>query len=63
MTLKEFLELNRNRGLLDVYLYNRNWAYYGCYSKKYLLKNSGVLNEKVMSFELDDNDLYIQLAF
>ena len=62
MTLKELLELNKNGGLLDIYLYDKNWAYYGCYPKRYLLKNSGVLNEKVMSFELEDNDLYIQLA-
>ena len=63
MTLKEFLELNTNDGLLDIYLYDKNRVYYGCYAKKYLLKNSGILDEKIISFALDDNDLYIQLAF
>lgn len=62
MTLKKFLEMNKNSDL-DVYIYDKNWRYFGCYRKKYLLKNSGVLDEKVISFKLDDNDLYIQLDF
>ena len=62
MTLKEFLELNTN-GKIDIYLYDKEHQYFGCYPKKYLLKNSGVLDEKVKSFEIDDNDLYIQLDF
>ena len=62
MTLKELLLLCKNNQV-DIYLYDRQHAYYGCYPKKYLLKYSGVLNEKIKSFKIDDNDLYIQLDF
>lgn len=46
-----------------IYIYDKEYQYFGCYPKKYLLENSGVLDEKVKSFKIDDNDLYIQLDF
>lgn len=65
MTLEEFLEKNINGGVSDIYLYDKDLVCLGCYSKKYLLEHShsGILYEKVKSFEIGNCDLYIILDF
>ena len=62
MTLKEFLEMNKNNSL-DIYIYDNQGVYLMCQDKKFFLKEDVFLDEVVLSFELDDNDFYIKLDF
>ena len=59
MTLKEFLKLNTNGGIVDVWLYLDD-ELIDCYRKEEL-ENSIYINNKVKSFEIDCGDLYISV--
>lgn len=59
MTLKEFLKLNTNAGYLDIWLYLNDKLIDNYYKDD--LENSIYTNNKVESFEIGDNELYISL--
>ena len=63
MTLKEFLKLNTDGLLLDIYIYDNKGEYIMCENKRYLLDNNIFLDEQVMSFEIESDGLCVKLDF
>lgn len=63
MTLKEFLKMNTNGLLLQIFIYDKENQYIIGDEKRYFIDKNIFLNKTVLSFELDGNDLYIKLDF
>lgn len=63
MTLKEFLKMNTNGLLLQIFIYDKENQYITGDEKRYFIDKNIFLNKTVLSFELDENDLYIKLDF
>lgn len=63
MTLKEFLKMNTNGLLLQIFIYDKENQYIIGDEKRYFIDKNIFLDETVLSFELDGNDLYIKLDF
>lgn len=63
MTLKEFLEMNTNGLLLQIFIYDKENEYIMGDEKRYFIDKNIFLNKTVLSFEIDKNDLYIKLDF
>ena len=63
MTLKEFLKLNTDGLLLDIYIYDNKGEYIMCENKRYLLDNNIFLDKQVMSFEIECDGLCVKLDF
>ena len=63
MTLKEFLEMNTNGLLLDIYIYDNQNEYVMCEEKRFILNRNIFLDKIVLSFELYCEGLCIKLDF
>lgn len=63
MTLKEFLKMNTNGLLLQIFIYDKENEYIMGDEKRYFIDKNVFLNKTVLSFELDENNLYIKLDF
>lgn len=63
MTLKEFLKMNTNGLLLQIFIYDKENEYIMGDEKRYFLDKNIFLDKTVLSFEIDENDLYIKLDF
>ena len=63
MTLKEFLRMNTNGLLLQIFIYDKDNEYIMGDEKRYFIDKNIFLNKTVLSFEIDENDLYIKLDF
>lgn len=63
MTLKEFLKMNTNGLLLQIFIYDRENEYIMGDEKRYFIDKNIFLDKTVLSFEIDENDLYIKLDF
>lgn len=63
MTLKEFLEMNTNGLLLQIFIYDKENEYIMGDEKRYFIDKNIFLNKTVLSFEIDKNNLYIKLDF
>ena len=63
MTLKEFLKMNTNGLLLDIYIYDKQNAYIMCKEKRFFVNRNIFLDKIVLSFELDCDGLCIRLDF
>ena len=63
MTLKEFLKMNTNGLLLQIFIYDKENEYIIGDEKRYFLDKNIFLDKTVLSFEIDENDLYIKLDF
>ena len=63
MTLKEFLKMNTNGLLLQIFIYDKENEYILGDEKRYFIDKNIFLDKIVLSFEIDENDLYIKLDF
>lgn len=63
MTLKEFLKMNTNGLLLQIFIYDKENEYIMGDEKRYFIDKNIFLDKIVLSFEIDQNDLYIKLDF
>ena len=63
MTLKEFLKRNTNGLLLQIFIYDKENEYIMGDEKRYFIDKNIFLDKTVLSFEIDENDLYIKLDF
>ena len=63
MTLKEFLKMNTNGLLLQIFIYDKENEYIMGDEKRYFIDKNIFLDKIVLSFEIDENDLYIKLDF
>ena len=63
MTLKEFLKMNTNGLLLQIFIYDKEDEYIMGDEKRYFIDKNIFLDKTVLSFEIDENDLYIKLDF
>ena len=63
MTLKEFLKMNANGLLLQIFIYDKDNEYIMGDEKRYFIDKNIFLDKTVLSFEIDENDLYIKLDF
>lgn len=63
MTLKEFLKMNTNGLLLQIFIYDKDNEYIMGDEKRYFIDKNIFLDKTVLSFEIDENDLYIKLDF
>ena len=63
MTLKEFLKMNTNGLLLQIFIYDKENGYIMGDEKRYFIDKNIFLDKIVLSFEIDENDLYIKLDF
>lgn len=63
MTLKEFLKMNTNGLLLQIFIYDKENEYVMGEEKRYFIDKNIFLDKIVLSFEIDENDLYIKLDF
>lgn len=63
MTLKEFLEMNKNDELIDVFIYDNENTYILSARKRFFLDEEVFIDKTVLSFEFDHYDLYIKLDF
>ena len=63
MTLKEFLKINTNGLLLQIFIYDKENEYIMGDEKRYFIDKNIFLDKTVLSFEIDENDLYIKLDF
>ena len=63
MTLKEFLKMNTNGLLLQIFIYDKDNEYIIGDEKRYFIDKNIFLDKTVLSFEIDENDLYIKLDF
>ncbi len=63
MTLKEFLKMNTNGLLLQIFIYDKENEYIMGEEKRYFIDENIFLDKIVLSFEIDENDLYIKLDF
>ena len=63
MTLKEFLKMNTNGLLLQIFIYDKENEYIMGDEKRYFIDKNIFLDKTVLSFEIDENDLYIKLNF
>ena len=63
MTLKEFLKMNTNGLLLQMFIYDRENEYIMGEEKRFFIDKNIFLDKTVLSFEIDENDLYIKLDF
>ena len=63
MTLKEFLKMNTNGLLLQIFIYDKENEYIMGDEKRYFIDKNVFLDKIVLSFEIDENDLYIKLDF
>ena len=63
MTLKEFLKMNTNGLLLQIFIYDKENEYVMGDEKRYFIDKNILLDKIVLSFEIDENDLYIKLDF
>ena len=63
MTLKEFLKMNTNGLLLQIFIYDKENEYVMGDEKRYFIDKNVFLDKTVLSFEIDENDLYIKLDF
>ena len=63
MTLKEFLKINTNGLLLQIFIYDKENEYIMGDEKRYFIDKNIFLDKIVLSFEIDENDLYIKLDF
>ena len=63
MTLKEFLKMNTNGLLLQIFIYDKENEYIIGDEKRYFIDKNIFLDKTVLSFEIDENDLYIKLDF
>lgn len=63
MTLKEFLKMNTNGLLLQIFIYDKDNEYIMGDEKRYFIDKNIFLDKIVLSFEIDENDLYIKLDF
>ena len=63
MTLKEFLKMNTNGLLLQIFIYDKENEYIMGDEKRYFIDKNIFLDRIVLSFEIDENDLYIKLDF
>ena len=63
MTLKEFLKMNTNGLLLQIFIYDKENEYIMGDEKRYFIDKNVFLDKTVLSFEIDENDLYIKLDF
>lgn len=63
MTLKEFLKMNTNGLLLQIFIYDKENEYVMGDEKRYFIDKNIFLDKIVLSFEIDENDLYIKLDF
>lgn len=63
MTLKEFLKMNTNGLLLQIFIYDKENEYIIGDEKRYFIDKNIFLDKIVLSFEIDENDLYIKLDF
>lgn len=63
MTLKEFLKMNTNGLLLQIFIYDKENEYIMGDEKRYFIDKNIFLDKTVLSFEIDENDLYIKLDF
>ena len=63
MTLKEFLKMNTNGLLLQIFIYDKENEYITGDEKRYFIDKNIFLDKTVLSFEIDENDLYIKLDF
>ena len=63
MTLKEFLKMNTNGLLLQIFIYDKENEYVMGDEKRYFIDKNIFLDKTVLSFEIDENDLYIKLDF
>ena len=63
MTLKEFLKMNTNGLLLQIFIYDKENEYIMGDEKRYFIDKNIFLDEIVLQFEIDENDLYIKLDF
>ena len=62
MTLKEFLKMNTNGLLLQIFIYDKENEYVMGDEKRYFIDKNIFLDKTVLSFEIYENDLYIKLA-
>ena len=63
MTVKEFLKMNTNGLLLQIFIYDKENEYIMGDEKRYFIDKNIFLDKIVLSFEIDENDLYIKLDF
>lgn len=63
MTLKEFLKMNTNGLLLQIFIYDKENEYVMGDEKRYFIDKNIFLDKTVLSFEIDEDDLYIKLDF
>lgn len=63
MTLKEFLKMNTNGLLLQIFIYDKENEYIMGDEKRYFIDKNIFLDKTVLLFEIDENDLYIKLDF
>lgn len=63
MTLKEFLEMNKNDDLIDVFIHDNESAYILSTRKRFFLDEKVLIDKIVLSFEFDYDGLVIQLDF
>ena len=63
MTFKEFLKMNTNGLLLQIFIYDKDNEYIMGDEKRYFIDKNIFLDKTVLSFEIDENDLYIKLDF
>ena len=63
MTLREFLEMNKNDDLLDVFVYDNEGVYILSARKRFFLDEEVFINKLVLSFEFDCNGLSVKLDF
>lgn len=63
MTLKEFLEMNKNDDLLDVFIYDNDGVYILSSRKRFFLDEEVFIDKIVLSFEFDCNGLSVKLDF
>ena len=63
MTLKEFLKINTNGLLLQIFIYDKENEYIMGDEKRYFIDKNIFLDKTGLSFEIDENDLYIKLDF
>lgn len=63
MTLKEFLKMNTNGLLLQIFIYDKENEYIIGDEKRYFIDKNIFLDKTVLLFEIDENDLYIKLDF
>ena len=63
MTLKEFLEMNKNDELIDVFIYDNENTYILSARKRFFLDEEIFIDKVVLSFEFDCNGLSVKLDF